>query len=354
MQEDDEGFLYPVADNEKCVGCGKCLKVCAFTADHEDLMPDREERPLAYAVKHRDEDVRRNSRSGGAFTAFSDVTLQHHGVVYGCAMVSNTKAKHIRTDNSVDRDKLRKSKYIQSDMSGIYDQIKQDLQSGKEVFFSGTSCQVAAVKRYCVVMGLNTEKLICMDILCHGCPSPLIWRDYIEKIKKEKGELIENVEFRDKEHFGWNTHIESMNVNGEFYSSKNFADIFYSHEFLRPACYKCYYRSVFHPSDITIGDFWRMEKTIPDFQDNKGVSLVLLNSDRGIELFNTVLNEIECRESSIEAGRQQTFKPYPEPKTREYAWKMYRSKGINGLIKYEHRRDRTIGALKRLKRKLLK
>ena len=281
-----------------------------------------------YAVKHKDEDIRAKSRSGGIFTAISDQFLDG-GVVYGCVLDNNFSAHHVRAEDKAGRDKMRGSKYIQSQMGDCFKQVKVDLENGKEVLFSGTSCQVAGLRCF---LHKNYSNLFCIDIVCHGVPSPKVWHSYLDWISK--GKKITEVDFRNKADFGWADHIETLTIDGKKEHSKVWTRIFYSHNVLRPSCYECPYKSIHHPGDITIADYWGIDQAAPDFNDNKGVSLVLVNTEKGANTFEKAKDDIVWKETRIEDSMQPPLKaPYPAPKTREKFWKDFNRKDFSYIAK---------------------
>lgn len=275
--------------------------------------------PKVYAVKHKDEATRVASRSGGIFTALSDLAFAKNGVVYGCVLDENFNAIHIRADNYEDRNRMRGSKYIQSKLGETYKSVRSDLVDGCFVLFSGTSCQVAGLREY---LGKEYTNLVCVDIVCHGVPSPKVWKEYLcWQEKKNKSKVIK-VDFRNKRDYGWRAHKENLVFeNGKIVNSTVFTTLFYSHSILRPCCYECPYKKVTHPGDITIADYWGIEKAAPEFDDNKGVSLVLINNEKGDKIFNTVKESIKWKETRIEDSMQMSFKaPYPRPINRDVLW----------------------------------
>lgn len=206
MQPDVLGFLYPVVDMEKCVNCGLCEKVCAFN-DHYDTSLNLS-RPLAYAARHKDMNEVETSRSGAAFIAISDYVLENGGVVYGVGYTDHFRVVHKRATTKVERDEFKGSKYVQSDLRGIFRQVKKDLNDGQLVLFSGTPCQTAGLNSF---IGKRLRKnLILVDIICHGVPGPYLWRDFIAYIEKKQGDTITWVNFRDKQQFGWAAHHETF------------------------------------------------------------------------------------------------------------------------------------------------
>lgn len=178
---------------------------------------------------------------------------------------------------------MRGSKYIQSKIGDTFRNVKSDLVAGHEIIFSGTSCQVAGLKQF---LGKDYENLLCIDIVCHGVPSPKVWKAYLAWHERNNNSLIQSVDFRNKGKFGWRDHVETLTfLNLKSIDSKVFRSIFYGHAVLRPCCYECPYKSNRHPVDVTIADYWGIEKVAPEFDDNKGVSLVLVNNEYGDILF---------------------------------------------------------------------
>lgn len=290
------------------------------------------EQPKVYAVKHMDEIVRAASRSGGIFTAISDYALENDGVVYGCILTENFKAVHIRTEDQAGRDKMRGSKYIQSRIGDTFQSVKSDLESDRKVLFTGTSCQIAGLKGY---LGKEYDNLLCVDIVCHGVPSPKVWKRYLEWQEAKSDSNIVTVDFRNKKDFGWRTHVETLCFgNGQTVNSKIFTTLFYGHMILRPSCYECPFKSVMHPGDITIADYWGIEKAAPQFDDNKGVSLVLINNNRGEEIFNGVKERIKWQETRIEDSMQSPLvAPFPEPVNRRDFWSDFNCKEFDYIAK---------------------
>lgn len=284
--------------------------------------------PKVYAVKHKNIEIRMASRSGGIFTAISDKVLNEGGLVYGCVMTEDFEVVHIRADNVEDRNRMRGSKYVQSNIGNIFLEVQEDLLHGKSVLFSGTSCQVAGLKGF---LGKEHKNLICVDIVCHGVPSPLVWQKYKEWQEIRNGICI-SVDFRNKKDYGWASHFESLTMkkrNGRHKNvdSKVYTNIFYGHSTLRPCCYRCPYKSIKHPGDITIADYWGIDKAAPGFNDNKGVSLVLVNNELGLKMFDRAKSEIDYQETKLESSIQRPLvEPFDCPAERKKIW--------NDLYKY--------------------
>lgn len=206
MQPDSLGFLYPVVDKEKCVDCGLCERVCSFNEAYDTSL--NLETPIAYGARHKDIKKVESSRSGAAFVAISDYILKQGGVVYGVGYTDHFRVVHKRATTPKERDEFKGSKYVQSDLNEVYKQVKQDLKDGLVVLFSGTPCQTSGLNSF---IGKKLRgKLYLIDIVCHGVPSPFIWRDYVAYLEKKQGSPICWVNFRDKQRYGWTAHHETF------------------------------------------------------------------------------------------------------------------------------------------------
>ncbi len=282
MKPDALGFLYPEVDAEKCINCGLCEKVCSFNDNYDISLNFKE--PIAFGARHKNIDEVMKSRSGAVFVALSDYVLDNCGVVYGVGFVDHFRVAHKRAISKVERDEFRGSKYVQSDLTGIFRQVKNDLKSGYKVLFVGTGCQTSGLNSF---IGSNLrQNLILVDIVCHGVPSPFYWRDYVDYLEKKFGDLV-RVDFRDKHKYGWVAHNESfVFANGHVeYPKKRF----YNSILFRLSCYKCYFCNTKRPSDLTIADFWGWEKQNSSANiDNKGLSLVLVNTEKGNLLWTQI------------------------------------------------------------------
>ena len=285
-----------------------------------------------YAVKHKDSTVRAASRSGGIFTAISDKILSEGGSVFGCILSDDFLAYHVKATTSEQRDKMRGSKYIQSNMGDVFRDVKVELDSGRLVLFTGTSCQVDGLKSF---LGKDYDNLLCIDIVCHGVPSPKVWLEYLKWQEKKNKKRIVSVNFRNKTDFGWAAHKESLfTKDGKKIDSEAWKNIFLSCNAHRPSCYHCQYKSIYHSSDITIGDYWGIDKACPGFNDNKGVSLVLINSEKGKKYFDVVSSSLEYNMTDINKSLQPALqKPFPCPSTREQFWKDFKSKDFDYIAK---------------------
>lgn len=354
MKEDEEGFKYLSIDNDKCINCGKCLKICPMR--NNSFRTQKYERPLAYAVKHKNEQDRMESRSGGIFTALSDVVLNNNGIIYGCILNDNFEAIHYRADNKENRNMMRGSKYVQSSMKGISNQVIEDLKKGKIVMFTGTGCQIQGIRQ---AVPTNLQKnLLLVDIVCHGVPSPKIWREYLKYMSNKYKGNITAVDFRNKKEYGWKDHVESIEVNGIRHDSKVYTNLFYNHVIIRPSCFKCPYKNLNRPGDITIADFWGIDDAVSSFNDNKGVSLVLINNDVGKEYFEKSKESIIYNLVDLEKTLQPPLKGnFIEPSNRRKFWNIYYTKGFEkaiesyGVRKKSSIRDRILRKIKKITKK---
>lgn len=330
MKEDEEGFLYPVIDQTKCIECGKCMRVCEF--QNRDVRKNSYTQKF-YAFKHGDEEVRINSTSGGAFTGVTDYILTNNGIIYGACYDDNLRVVHGRGVTKEDRNKFRGSKYAQSNLGNIFRQIEADLYHDKIVLFSGTSCQTAALKKY--IKPQYQEKLYLCDVACHGAPSPLIWEAYKKDMEYTFYDRIKKVNFRSKVQ-GW--HNSTLNIDfgsGNYIGSIQkdaYYIMFFKHFILRPSCHKCKYASYERDSDITLADFWGIEDTILDMDDDKGVSLIMLNTKKGEEIIN-YLRQGSILKETVKDDCYQSIFEYPSksnPKRKEF-WQYYSKYGYQNV-----------------------
>lgn len=279
MQENEEGFLTPVIDEAKCTNCGLCLKACPSLNTEFKNNPQ----PECYAAM-ADDELRMKSSSGGIFTLLAEYILDKGGYVCGAAFDNNWDVHHIIVDNKEDLAKLRGSKYVQSNTEDCYKQIKKLLDDDKYVLFSGCPCQVAALYSF---LGKEYEKLYTMDLVCHGAPSPKIWQQYLNEYDRTE---IKNIDFRDKAVFGWSTTMNIyMKNNCDIHlppKKDSYYRAFLNNYSLRISCGNCHYAKIPRVGDITLGDFWGIEKSFPNLNDKKGTSLILVNNEKGKSIFN--------------------------------------------------------------------
>lgn len=326
MKPDSEGFLRPEVNDDLCVQCGLCQKACP--AESVNLQTEEKQ---AFALKHKEEAVRKKCTSGGAFIALSDAVLHKGGVVYGVIYDENWKAVHTRTTSHRGRDAMCGSKYVQSDCGNTFTQAGEDLKNGKLVLFSGTSCQIDGLQHYLTLKNIPTDKLVTVGLICHGAPSPLMWQEHINNIRAKRNKEISHYSNRSKVR-GWHEHNEQITYadgKREYYSklSQNHKDLFYGHLIIRPSCSVCPYAKDPSAADITIADFWGCQYVKPEIDDNKGVSLVITNTKKGLVLLNACedvdLWELD-RLEALKHNHKKPCKPHPQ---REQFWKDYHEQG---------------------------
>jgi coenzyme F420-reducing hydrogenase beta subunit len=297
MVPDTLGFLYPETDNKKCNHCSLCEKVCSFNSRY--VTDHNFDTPLVYAVRHKQIPEIEASRSGAMFAVLSDRVLESDGTVYGAGYTGHFHIVHKAARTKFERDGLRGVKYVQSDMNTVFTQIKKNLMGGGGgVLFSGTPCQTAGLHSFLVHTNTDIKNLYLCDLVCHGVPSPYFWRDYLNYVEKKQNRTAVTISFRDKKKWGWSGHKESFYFKDKTVSRKTYAYLFYRHIMFRRSCGKCPFTNMRRPADITLGDFWGWEKVDVSFNaDNKGVSLVIVNTAKGLGLFNACkpyINYIEC------------------------------------------------------------
>lgn len=279
-----------------------------------------------------------NSSSGGMFTAVSDLILDRGGVVYGAAFDENFTVRHQRAETRKGRDRFRGSKYVQSDLGDTFSQVKKDLLDGREVLFTGTPCQVAGLKNFLNQSKVDRFKLYSCDLVCHGVPSPKIFHDYFAFMTGKYHSSAESLTFRYKPP-GWRAQAMRISFkNGKKYIADAGSDLFYRlflpNLILRDSCYACPFASVDRTGDLTIGDFWGIEKSMPDFEDEKGVSLVLVNTEKGRRLFEAVKNALIFQPSSLHDCLQPTLeRPSAVSPKAGLFWADYQRHGFDFVAK---------------------
>ena len=328
MKADDEGFLFPTINESNCIDCGICLKYCAFY--HQKPLPDKDIK-TCYILRHKNLQTRMRSRSGGVFVGCSDWILKKNGTVYG-AVLEGTQCEHKRATNFSERDEMRCSKYVQSDTSLIWNSVKEDLLAGNKVLFSGTSCQVDALYSYLSKYKVQTSTLYTMDLICHGVATPKLFAEYIGFLERTYNGKVTDFQFRDKTLCGWDDHIESFCINGHKYSSSKWRDLYNLNAINRLSCSNCKY-ALNRPGDITFGDAWGIRKTAPDFYDNRGASVVIVNTEKGKELLDILLTSCDAREVPMAGMMQPNLSKPSQPKVnRAKLWQEYGKGGIELLV----------------------
>ena len=288
MCPDSEGFLQPTVNNDACIRCGKCENVCPV---HNHGLPRT---PLSvYAAKAKDDGLRRISSSGGVFSLLARQVLDKGGVVYGAAFESPThKVVHKRVIDEAGLDALRGSKYVQSEIGAAYIRVREDLENGIRVLFSGCPCQIAGLRRF---LGKTYDKLLLVDVICHAVPSPLAWQKYLScQELKEHAKIVRTFSRRNCAWRKFALSLEFINSGDSAYlvnpASNTYLQAFMSDLFNRRSCYNCNCRGFTSGADITIGDFWGIEHVVPCLDDDLGVSVAVISTIKGATFFSALSN----------------------------------------------------------------
>ena len=301
MTPDAEGFLRPEIDPGRCVRCGLCERACPVLRPGGERFPKR-----VLAMRAKDDSLRRRSSSGGVFSLLARRTLSRGGIAFGAAFdESDWHVEHVAVESEDELDRLRGSKYVQSDVGDVFRQVRSALESGREVLFSGTPCQVAGLRRFLAVVSPNADlhRLVLVDVVCHGAPSPLAWSRYLDCrrarfLRQAKGggmPAISGISFRDK-HQGWKLFSMSVRTDSGQSHLQNlredpFLRCFLKELLSRPSCFRCPFRSFRSGSDVTLGDYWGVAGRFPEMDDDGGTSLVLAASEAGCSLLSEIRDD---------------------------------------------------------------
>ena len=347
MSTDDEGFWYPQIDLATCVDCDQCLKFCPIV--HTVSIDNN---PIAYAAFHKVDDIRMQSSSGGVFTAFAENVLCKGGVVFGACFDKSFNVVHDYIESVEDIYRLRGSKYVQSKIGDAYKLVRNFINQKRLVLFTGTPCQLSGLKSY---LWADSEYLVTQDIICHGVPSPKVWQKYLDQFTLKDN--IQSVSFRNKD-MGWARFSMKVATIGKQYrrdlTSDNFLKAFLSDLCLRPSCHHCKFKGLNRESDVTLADFWGVELILPDMNDNKGISLVLINSEKGHKLFNNVNNALICKPVDIlEATKynKAATQSIPLPEKRQYFFEHLNELPFDSLVE-KCTKEKNITKFRRLVHKI--
>ena len=290
MSFDEEGFLYPVIkDKTRCINCGLCQKVCPAAK----LKKGNNNRDT-YWAKNVDDNIRMKSSSGGLFFVLAQYVLEKKGIVIGAAFSSDFySAEHIVIDDINNLNKVLGSKYVQSSTRNTFSEVKKYLLKNSLVLFSGTPCQIAGLKSF---LGKEYDNLLTVDVVCHGVPSPYVWKLYVQAMERKYGGRVKNISFRNKK-TGWKKYSILMEFeNNKLYQIQYTDDMFMrgflANIFLRPSCYQCEFKEKNYWSDVTLGDFWGIQNVSAKIDDNKGVSVMLVNTKKGKEMLESIKEKI--------------------------------------------------------------
>ncbi|SHI15940.1 Coenzyme F420 hydrogenase/dehydrogenase, beta subunit C-terminal domain [Desulfofustis glycolicus] len=359
----DEGFLYPDIDGTRCTDCGLCTKVCPL--QHNTEIYDRISPPQVYAAWNLDDDIRRQSSSGGVFSVLAGAVLKEGGVVAGAAFAENMVCRHILVDEEIGLASLRGSKYVQSEIpSELFQYIRSLLDHGRHVFFTGTPCQVAGLRNFVVK---DFPNLLCADLVCHGVPSPAWFRKFINESQTESKRII-NIDFRNKE-IGWNFSTAKVKTNYSDGTSlierwfNNSYMVSFSRDYaLRESCYACKFTTTCRQGDLTLADYWKVAMKYPEYDtEDKGTSLVLVNSRKGQAWLTRCQAKLFIGTGDLEhaiLGNPMLVRPASRPIVRNDFYRHASEMSVNQLRrKYQlHRRPiwrRILAALRRRVKRLV-
>ena len=323
MSSDYEGFKYPIVDETRCIQCGICIKVCPWRKEKYQRPINCFTEPIVYAAKCKDKNIRLNSTSGGIFTVLSDYILQLQGGICGAVYNTSTqKVEHTITFTTEGRNKMRGSKYVQSELSNTFQDIKTLLEQDKWLLFTGTPCQTAGLLSF---LKKDYPKLVIVDILCHSVPSPLILHEILKKYAPT------NISFRDKS-LGWRkSYSFQIKENNKIIHNNTFLNLFFKGLINRPSCYNCIFTNTYRASDLTIGDYWNIKAIDSKFEDPLGVSCILINSPKGKYIFEQIQNKIENIRTDLKPALQACLQQHttePVQKRRKF-WTDYQEKGFD-------------------------
>lgn len=333
MCQDAEGFFYPAVDEKACMRCGKCQRVCPVlngkTVDDEILAHG-----LACT---KDENMRKNSSSGGVFSLLAEEIFKQNGVVFGAAFDGQLDVHHIGVWDVQGLELLRGSKYVESRIEGTFVEAKKELDTGKTVLFSGTPCQIAGLQCF---LGKEYENLYTVDLICHGVPSPKVWQRYLSWKQSEQGADVRRVFFRDKgsgwKAFSMKMEFDDLTVYEQCFEKDPFMRLFLQDICLRPSCYACRFKRLNRVSDLTLGDAWGVGKYRKEMDDDKGTSVILVHSKKGERLLQAVEGQlrIDVRKKgkilpSVLCGRRPVI---AHPNREKFFEKLDQEKGFDELM----------------------
>lgn len=295
MLKDLEGFWYPKVNYTQCIKCRKCIEVCPIINKTRVV-----NNPTAYACLNTDEETRMDSSSGGIFSLIAEQVLAENGIVFGVEFDDQFNVIHGETENKNELDKFRGSKYVQSEISFTYRKVKDYLVQDRTVLFTGTPCQVSGL---CSYLKRPYDNLLCLDNICHGVPSPKVWQKYLAYRERIANSITQRVNFREKAS-GWKKYSVNFLFENKMEYKKHLREDLYMQAFLkdiclRPSCHECEFKSLHRESDITLGDFWGIQNILPEMDDDKGTSLIFINSKKGRTIFNLIKPNLLYKEVDI-------------------------------------------------------
>ncbi|HIX89267.1 MAG TPA: Coenzyme F420 hydrogenase/dehydrogenase, beta subunit C-terminal domain [Candidatus Akkermansia intestinavium] len=292
----EEGFLIPQVDEAACVGCGLCVLKCPALQERPKVQDELRESVPTFGAWHRDAEVHRASSSGGVFTALASWVLAQGGCVFGVVWRDKVTAVFTKAESMEEVALMRGSKYVPAVPGMSFREVKAELRKGRRVLFVGVPCQVHALRSY---LGKRYDLLLTVDVVCHGVPSRLLWQKFVAEAEDRSGKVVRRVSFRDKDE-GWlrynlTTHFTDGSREAQFYFDTDFMRLFLSDVALNRCCYDCRYAGLPRQGDVTVGDFWGVQRLHPDWPLRDGVAAVLVNSPAGEAAMAAVADVLVCR-----------------------------------------------------------
>ncbi len=370
MVEDNEGFKYPKVDMNKCIQCGLCNKVCPI--NNNTKINDNYKKPTVIAAWSKNNHVRLDSTSGGIFSELAGAIYKQNGYVCGAIYNKEWLVEHYVSSNIEDIDNLRSSKYLQSDMNDNFKRIKKLLEQGEKVLVCGCPCQIAGLYNY--LSNKEYENLYTCDFICRGVNSPKIFKKYILNLQEKYHSKIKKIKFKNKT-YGWhNFSIKVDFENGKNYIGTRYLDSYWIgylqyNAFMRPSCYECKFKGLPRVADITLADFWGIEKIDPKLDCDKGTSMILINSNKGKKLFELIKDNVEyvevtsndafngnmCMNNSVEIteSRKNVFKNIDKMSYNELSKNFFPEPNLKKKVKIKIKTNRTLKKIKARVKKVI-
>lgn len=342
MEYDKEGFLVPTISITNCTGCGACIRACNESMRQANI--ENKHNPIeVQACQTKDPMWAIESTAGGFFPTLAQYIIEKGGVVFGTAYSSEMEAIVCKASSIEELKRFNGSKYVQSNLTNAFQDVKEELGSGKKVLFSGTPCQIAAIKSF--LNDVNTDKLITIDVICYGVPSPGLFRSYLHTIERRKHSKIVDFRFRDKHKYGWShtTVVTLQDKRGKKrqHIEKDYRKIPYYRMFgkrncYRKACYSCGYNTIERITDFTTGNFWGIDKIVTEFNTYLGVSLVLINTNKGQSIYKEISDRLITKDMSAEQAikaNDALIHTSHYPHERDEIYKYYHQHGFTKMYR---------------------
>ena len=355
MLEDEEGFRYPKVNEDTCIECGLCIKTCPIIHAEADKLNETQH---AFLLQHRNQDVLAQSASGGAFTAIATYVIRQGGVVFGAAYSKDFVVKHQYVEREEDLKIFRNSKYVQSEMGDAFTEAKKFLREGRMVCFSGVPCQLEGLLRY---LRRSYDNLVTVDVLCHSITSPKVFRIYVQSLRNKFGDGITSIMFRDKKPYGYkysqmSAYIGDKQVYKEGVDTNVYLRSFFSDVNVRPSCYDCKFKKQHHLTDFSIWDCFDVYKFSETFDNDKGVTRLLVNSGKGMRIIDSLRNEALIMEIPVDtavSGVNEMFHSVKTNPKRKAFFADLQASTMGGVIRFGPSSQLRKGRLRRRPSELL-